>query len=58
MQPPKVKLITTGNEHVRFNPNLYNNGTVCLSLLGTWASTNESEKWSAVSTIRQVLMSI
>ena len=34
--PPKVKLVTTGYGTVRFNPNLYNCGKVCLSLLGTW----------------------
>ena len=34
--PPKVQLITTGMGAVRFNPNLYNCGKVCLSLLGTW----------------------
>jgi ubiquitin-protein ligase len=34
---PSVKLITTGGGRVRFNPNLYNCGKVCLSLLGTWA---------------------
>lgn len=31
----KVNLQTTGNGTVRFNPNLYNCGKVCLSLLGT-----------------------
>lgn len=30
-------LATTGGGKVRFNPNLYNNGKVCLSLLGTWS---------------------
>ena len=35
--PPKVNLDTTGAGTVRFNPNLYNCGKVCLSLLGTWA---------------------
>merc|ERR1711871_792298 len=34
--PPKVLLRTTGAGKVRFNPNLYNCGKVCLSLLGTW----------------------
>ena len=34
---PKVKFCTTGGGKVRFNPNLYNNGKVCLSLLGTWS---------------------
>ena len=33
---PKVLLFTTGGGTVRFNPNLYNCGKVCLSLLGTW----------------------
>jgi ubiquitin-protein ligase len=34
---PKVQFMTTGEGTVRFNPNLYNCGKVCLSLLGTWA---------------------
>lgn len=34
--PPLVHLRTTGRGSVRFNPNLYNEGKVCLSLLGTW----------------------
>ena len=55
--PPLVKLITTGNNTVRFNPNLYNCGKVCLSLLGTW-SGNASETWNEKSTILQVLISI
>ncbi|MCO5589321.1 hypothetical protein L7F22_043287 [Adiantum nelumboides] len=35
-KPPKVHFLTTGGGKVRFNPNLYKNGTVCLSILGTW----------------------
>ena len=55
---PKVLLKTTGNNTVRFNPNLYNCGKVCLSLLGTW-SGNEGETWNAkTSTFLQVLVSI
>ena len=55
---PKVLIITTGNGKVRFNPNLYNCGKVCLSLLGTW-SGHESEKWNPkTSTFLQVLISI
>lgn len=55
---PQVLLHTTGNDTVRFNPNLYNSGKVCLSLLGTW-SGSESEKWNAkTSTFLQVLVSI
>ena len=34
--PPKMYLATTGSSKIRFNPNLYSNGFVCLSLLGTW----------------------
>ena len=35
--PPKVKFLTTGGGKYRFNPNLYCDGKVCLSLLGTWS---------------------
>mmetsp|Transcript_10330 Transcript_10330/g.30927 ORF Transcript_10330/g.30927 Transcript_10330/m.30927 type:complete len:103 (-) Transcript_10330:836-1144(-) len=34
--PPRVRNMTTGAGRVRFNPNLYANGKVCLSILGTW----------------------
>ncbi|KAK7063790.1 ubiquitin-conjugating enzyme/RWD-like protein [Favolaschia claudopus] len=55
--PPLVYLRTTGGGSVRFNPNLYNNGKVCLSLLGTWPGRPE-EQWSPSSTLLQVLVSI
>jgi baculoviral IAP repeat-containing protein 6 len=52
---PSVKFLTTGHGRVRFNPNLYNNGKVCLSLLGTWSGPG----WQAnKSTLLQVLVSI
>ena len=52
---PHVKFRTTGRGTVSFNPNLYSNGKVCLSLLGTWAG----ERWRpGESTILQVLVSI
>jgi hypothetical protein len=35
-QPPLVQFKTTGGGLVSFNPNLYADGKVCLSLLGTW----------------------
>ena len=54
---PKVQLVTTGNGSIRFNPNLYANGKVCLSLLGTWAGKG-GETWSAASTLLQVYSSI
>jgi ubiquitin-protein ligase len=53
--PPMVKIITTGGGSHRFNPNLYANGKVCLSLLGTW----RGEPWIPnVSTLYQVFVSI
>eukprot|EP01139_Manchomonas_bermudensis_P011913 Amastigsp_a344630_31.p2 type:complete len:266 gc:universal Amastigsp_a344630_31:1-798(+) len=56
--PPLVNLETTGAGSVRFNPNLYNCGKVCLSLLGTWEG-DRSEMWNEQgSTFLQVLVSI
>jgi baculoviral IAP repeat-containing protein 6 len=55
---PKVLLFTTGGGTVRFNPNLYNCGKVCLSLLGTW-SGGQGEQWDPnISSLLQVLISI
>lgn len=52
---PKVQFLTTGGGRIRFNPNLYNCGKVCLSLLGTW----QGPGWiSGESTLLQVLISI
>ena len=45
---PKITLISTGNGRVRFNPNLYSNGYICLSLLGTWRG-DVTETWNPVS---------
>jgi len=57
-EPPLVNLQTTGGGSVRFNPNLYNCGKVCLSLLGTWEG-GTNEKWNEkTSTLLQVLVSI
>ena len=52
---PKVQLLTTGGGRVRFGPNLYADGKVCLSLLGTWSGP----KWNSKhSSLYQVLISI
>lgn len=51
--PPSINLETTGNHTVRFNPNLYNDGKVCLSILNTWHGRPE-EKWNTTSTFLQV----
>ena len=42
----------------RINPNLYENGKVCLSLLGTWPGDTKDEGWSESSTMLQVLVSL
>jgi ubiquitin-conjugating enzyme E2 O len=41
----------------RVDPNLYNCGKVCLSLLGTWSGAN-GENWTTDSTLLQVFVSI
>jgi ubiquitin-protein ligase len=57
-QPPKILFETTGGNSFRFNPNLYDNGFVCLSLLGTWEGKG-GEKWNKdTSTLLQILISI
>jgi len=53
-QPPRVRFMTTGNAKVRFNPNFYSNGKVCLSILGTWSGP----QWNASQTLTSVLCSI
>ena len=54
-QPPKCQFLTTGGGKYRFNPNLYNDGKVCLSLLGTW----DGPSWQPnESTLYQLLISI
>uniref|UniRef100_I3KPE1 (E3-independent) E2 ubiquitin-conjugating enzyme n=1 Tax=Oreochromis niloticus TaxID=8128 RepID=I3KPE1_ORENI len=41
----------------RLNPNLYDNGKVCVSLLGTWIGKG-TERWTSKSSLLQVLISI
>jgi len=54
IRPPRCRLMTTGNNTVRFNPNLYKNGKVCLSILGTWSGPS----WSPAQCISSLLISI
>jgi len=51
--PPKVKYCTNGN-NIRFNPNLYKCGKVCVSLLNTW----KGEQWTSCQTISTVLLTL
>ena len=53
--PPKMQLLTTGRGTVRFSPNLYADGKVCLSLLNTW----NGPRWNPNhSTLLQCLVSL
>ena len=49
--PPKV-LYYTNDGTTRFNPNLYRDGKVCLSVLNTW----KGEPWSSCQTIKSILL--
>lgn len=51
--PPKVKYCTNGNS-IRFNPNLYTCGKVCVSLLNTW----RGDQWTSCQTISTVLLTL
>lgn len=57
MKSPSVKCITTNNGRTRFNPNIYSEGKVCLSILGTWRG-NPGEEWSSAQSLESVLISI
>lgn len=54
ISPPRVRFMTTDGGRVRFNPNLYACGKVCLSILGTWPGPS----WSAAQCIGSLLVSI
>jgi ubiquitin-protein ligase len=51
---PPVFNYLTNDGRTRFNPNLYKNGKVCLSLLNTW----QGEPWSGVQSLSSVLQCI
>ena len=51
--PPKVTYLTNDGK-TRFNPNLYRNGKVCISLLNTW----KGEQWTSCQTIKSILLSL
>jgi ubiquitin-protein ligase len=51
--PPKV-LFLTGDGRTRMHPNLYVNGKVCLSILGTFAGPS----WSANMTLETILLNL
>ncbi len=52
-EPPKGKYLTT-RDNIRFNPNYYANGYICLSILGTWSGPG----WSPVQTLKSLLITL
>ena len=52
-EPPHVKYMTNGG-NVRFNPNLYTDGKVCISLLNTWTG----EQWTSCQNISSILLAL
>ncbi|KAF8990781.1 hypothetical protein BDZ89DRAFT_1086942 [Hymenopellis radicata] len=56
--PPQAHFLSWTNGNGRVNPNLYEEGKVCLSILGTWAG-DQNEIWSAArSSLLQAFVSI
>jgi ubiquitin-protein ligase len=53
--PPKCQLMTTGYGKIRFNPNLYADGKVCLSLLGTWSGEPWNQSFNNLTHIIQAI---
>lgn len=51
--PPKIIYCTNG-DGIRFNPNLYTSGKVCVSILNTW----RGEQWTSCQTISTVLLTL
>lgn len=51
--PPTVIYCTNG-DGIRFNPNLYKCGKVCISLLNTW----RGEQWTSCQTISTILLTL
>ena len=51
--PPKIKYCKNGND-IRFNPNLYKCGKVCISLLNTW----RGDQWTSCQSISTVLLTL
>ena len=53
MTPPIIKFCSSDGK-TRLNPNLYIEGKVCLSILGTW----QGDPWTSVMTIKTIILSI
>jgi ubiquitin-protein ligase len=51
--PPKVNVLTSDGK-TRFHPNLYIDGKVCLSILGTWTGPS----WQSTMSLSMILLSL
>ncbi|KFY89493.1 hypothetical protein V500_05635 [Pseudogymnoascus sp. VKM F-4518 (FW-2643)] len=54
---PSINATTTNGGRCRFNPNIYAQGKVCLSILGTWRG-ERGEEWSSAQGLESILISI
>lgn len=54
IHPPKIKFLTPYSQDCRIHPNLYADGKVCLSILGTWGQND----WSPFLTFEKILLTI
>ncbi|KAF9937602.1 hypothetical protein BGZ67_001059 [Mortierella alpina] len=57
-QPPVAFFHSWTGGIGRINPNLYEDGNVCLSLLNTWHGKDQTETWTPSSSILQLLISL
>ena len=51
--PPKVEYCTNG-DNVRFHPNFYKTGKVCVSILNTW----RGDQWTSCQTLSSILLTL
>jgi ubiquitin-protein ligase len=51
---PPIVTYHTNDGFTRFNPNLYKNTKVCISLLNTW----KGEQWTSCQTIKSILLTL
>ena len=52
-KPPKV-IFQNRNQQFRFNPNLYVDGKVCISILNTWSGP----QWTSCQSLKSILISL
>ncbi|KAK4560651.1 hypothetical protein LTR86_005229 [Recurvomyces mirabilis] len=57
IKSPVVRALTTNGCRIRFNPNIYAEGKVCLSILGTWRG-EKGEEWSSAQGLESIMLSI